>query len=132
MRIGVVGYSAQKFDVYTAAKFISQVFDIIGMKSIPKVVSGLTDMGIPRLAYREAISRDWKTVGIACSKAYNYDCYPVDKEIIVGDNWGDESQMFIDYIDVLVRIGGGKQSLKEVEMAKAAGKPVIEYELEAI
>ena len=62
----------------------------------------------------------YKTIGIAPSRAKKVKrgVFNVDKEIIVGTNFGDESQTFIDYIDVLVRIGGGKQSREEVEMFK--------------
>ena len=42
---------------------------------------------------------------------------------------GDESVRFIEYIDCLVRVGGGKQSMKETEMAKDNGLDVFEYDL---
>ncbi len=49
---------------------------------------------------------------------------------MIGDEWGDESEKFLDSIDVLVRIGGGKQSMAEVKKAKEMGIKVIEHELE--
>jgi hypothetical protein len=56
--------------------------------------------------------------------------YPVDvPPIIVGDNWGDESKTFLDSIDMLVRVGGGKQSLEECNEAKKQGIKVVEYDL---
>ena len=70
-------------------------------------------------------------MGIACEKAKEYDLFPVDKKIIVGKEWGDESETLLNNIDVLVRIGGGKQSLREVKQFQETGKPVIEHELEA-
>ncbi|HLG28284.1 MAG TPA: hypothetical protein VI423_10905 [Paenisporosarcina sp.] len=146
IRIGVVGYSGQKFDENEAQDLIAGTFDAIEMrwpdrKTHPGkravtltekvIVSGLTDVGIPALAYREAVRRGWKTVGIACEKAKEYDLFPVDKKIIVGKEWGDESETLLNNIDVLVRIGGGKQSLREVKQFQETGKPVIEHELEA-
>ncbi len=134
LKIGVVGYSAQKFDESEAEIMIQDAFDVLqglyGSKSFA-VVSGLTDLGIPATAYKEASERGWRTVGIACSKAAEYDCFPVDEEILVGDEWGDESPTFLDSIDVLVRVGGGNQSMRETAEMKSRGKHVIEYELAA-
>ena len=60
-----MGYSTQKFDVVNAKTLIKQAYDNIAAKWEPLekvVVSGLTDLGIPALAYREAGQRDWRTV----------------------------------------------------------------------
>ena len=131
LRIGIVGYSAQKFNEEKARAIISKIFDDLEEQYGDNivVVSGLTAIGIPKLAYEEAKRRGWKTVGIACRKAYEYERFPVDEEIIVGENWGDESETFINNVDILIRIGGGTQSRKETEMAKKSGKEVIEFEL---
>lgn len=132
LRIGVVGYSTQEFNQDDAKIFIESAFDGIQEK-YPNykmiVVSGLTNLGIPALAYAEAVKRGWKTIGIACKKAVEYDLFPVDSKIIIGDEWGQESETFLNNIDVLVRVGGGKQSLKETSAFKSIGKPVIEFEL---
>ncbi|MEH0152577.1 hypothetical protein V6R21_00445 [Limibacter armeniacum] len=62
-----------------------------------------------------------KTVGFSAKKALTVSCglYPVKKVIIYGKNFGDESQAFVDYIDILIRIGGGPQSRKEVALFRA-------------
>ena len=96
------------------------------------VVSGLTDIGISALAYREASKRGWKTVGVACSKAEQYGCYACDEKHIVGDNWGDESATFLGMLDAFVRVGGGKQSFTETKAAKDKNLTVVEYDLEAL
>jgi len=131
MRIGITGYSVQEFDEKQARTIITNIFDELERKYGNNiiVVSGLTALGIPLIAYKEAQRRGWKTVGIACKKAYEFEIFPVDEEIIVGEDWGDESSTFIDNIDMLIRVGGGKQAHKEVEMAKKRGIPVIEYDL---
>lgn len=132
VRIGVVGYSAQRFDKAEAMKMIIDAYDKIDLQNpdVPKkVVSGLTNVGMPALAYKEAAARGWKTAGIACSKANEYECFPVDEKIIVGNDWGEESQAFLNSIDVLVRVGGGNQSKRETLEAKTSGKPVFEYDL---
>lgn len=134
LKIGVVGYSAQKFAEGEAKRMISEAFDNLESQypDRPKtIVSGLTDLGIPALAYREAVRRGWKTVGIACSKAEEYDCFSVDERMIVGYKWGDESETFLNSLDVLVRVGGGNQSTRETAEIKNRGKQVIEFDLPA-
>lgn len=132
LNIGVTGYSAQKFDTEEAQRMLREAYDQINAQypdRIKVVVSGLTDLGIPALAYREAVSRGWKTVGIACSKAEEFPCFPVDETIIKGSEWGQESPKFLDTLEVLVRVGGGEQAKRETVEAKSKGKKVLEYDL---
>ena len=139
LRLGVVGYCPPtKFDEVKALELIKHAYDRVE-DDFPEyriiVVSGLTNIGVLKIAYEEAKRRDWKTAGIACKKAYSYkdNWFPVDEEpIIIGENWGDESQAFINSIDALVRIGSGPQSLKEAEQVRRMGKPTYEYELAKI
>ena len=133
INIGVVGYSMQEFDKKKAIEYLKKAFDFIekqypdGKKS---VISGLTDLGIPALAYRESVKREWRVEGIACSKALDYIWFPVSNVTIVGSNWGEESESFLKAINILVRIGGGEQSMREVEMAKKMREiDIIEYDL---
>ena len=130
-KIGVVGYSDDKIFNHDIAKaLLAIVFDIVDKEySDIEIVSGLTNMGIPKLAYEMADKREWKTVGLTAKEAKKYDCYDVDEEIIIGEKFGDESKAFIDYIDCLIRVGGGKQSMKETEKAKEKDIPVYEYDL---
>jgi len=93
------------------------------------IVSGLTNIGVLQIAYEEAVKRGWKTVGIACKRAEEYELFPVNEKIIVGQEWGDESPTFLDRIDLIVRIGMGTQSIAETEETKRRGKPAIEYDL---
>lgn len=134
LNIGVVGYSGQKFDEEVAKEYLAKAFDVIEELAPDQekvVVSGLTDVGIPALAYREATKRGWKTMGVACKKAEEYDLYPVNYKTIIGEEWGDESKHFLSSIDMMVRVGGGKQALREVEEFKQGGGSVFEYDLEA-
>lgn len=145
MRVGVVGYSGQKFDTEEANSLLIEAFEELGHFSFAGIrdkslqhfsdaciVSGLTNLGIPALAYKIASDHFLKTMGIACSKAKDYDCYPCDRVHIIGNNWGDESEAFLASIDYLIRIGGGKQSHAECQRAKELGIIVIEKELEAL
>ena len=133
LRVGVVGYSDKKFDEAIAKALLLIGFKVSGAedKDADKVVviSGLTDLGIPSIAYKIAKERGWKTSGIACKKAEEYDKFPCDEEKIIGEDWGDESETFLNSIDVLIRVGGGEQSMKEVKKAKEMKLQVYEYDL---
>ena len=130
--VGVVGFSGRKFDTEKAKQYIKEAFDNLDQSKEIYIVSGLTALGIPLLAYQEAVKRNWKTVGVACKLAKDYEVFSVDIEKIVGENWGDESQTFLDMLDCIIRVGGGKQSFDEIKKAKEMGIETIEYELEEL
>lgn len=135
VRVGVMGYSGQKFDINKANESLKSAFDIIEdmfPESEIIVVSGYTNLGVPALAYAEAVKRGWKTAGVACNQAKEYPVFPCDEVTLVGENWGDESPTFLKTSDLFVRVGGGGQSKRETAAAIAAGKTVYEYELEAL
>lgn len=142
VRIGVIGFSSTPYDKATAQSVIH--WELLGVKNefernyehcVFEIVSGLTDIGIPGQAYRIAkttFGNDIKSVGYACSKAKDFPQFPVDEKHIIGNNWGDESDEFLANIDVLIRIGGGSQSMKEVKMFKEKypDKLVREYDFD--
>lgn len=121
MKIGVVGFSRPQFDAKAARELLSVSIDrfIEGQdEHNVEIVSGLTNVGVPRIAYELAVEKGLVTVGISAKRALTVKSgiFPCDKQIIVGQNFGDESETFINYVDYLVRIGGGKQSRNEVKM----------------
>jgi hypothetical protein len=135
INVGIVGYSATSFNEAKAEEVLNRVYswllDNYSEDYKIRIVSGLTNIGVPKIAYALAKKKDWETVGIACKEAENYELFPVTKKIIVGDAWGDESATFIKYIDMIIRIGGGKQSHTEINMFKKE-KPfgiIIEYDI---
>src|SRR3989338_3040686 len=125
LRLGVAGYCSKNFDECEALSLVRQAYNEV-VRDFPAreiiVVSGLTNVGVLALAYTKAKTRAWKTRGIVCKKAYDFksNWFPVDEEpIVVGENWGDESETFVNSIDALIRIGGGPQSRREAEQAKS-------------
>jgi len=124
MKIGVVGHSSHDIDEKLGSKLldqlISRIVSLNTMSEDVEIVTGLTNIGVPKLAYKIADKRNYLKIGISAQQAYEVKCgvYPVDKEIIVGQKFGDESIAFIDYIDYLVRVGGGNQSANEVKLFK--------------
>lgn len=133
LRVGVVGYCPPtNFDEDEAKRMVRDAFDKVveffGDHEIV-VVSGLTNVGVLKIAYEEAVRRGWRTAGIACERAQEHELFPVDEKVIVGENWGDESPTFVDSIQAMVRIGVGKQSLRETQLVKSRGFPTFEYDL---
>lgn len=122
LRVGVVGPSGQSFDEDKARKYLLEAFNQIKAKEglNVEVVSGWTWLGVPGLAYEIATAFNWSTVGVACAKAKDYDCFPCDRVIIVGDEWGDEFEYFLNSIDILIKVGDGEQSATEAEIAAVA------------
>lgn len=123
MKIGVVGFSRNQFDKKEAILKLRNILEglVKGQdKKEIEIVSGYTNMGIPRIAYRLADDMGLATVGFSAQQALKVRCgvYPVKKVILEGTYFGDESLKFIQYIDILVRIGGGPQSRKEVALFK--------------
>lgn len=131
--IGFVGYSNARFDKDKANLMIKEIFDSIDYKFNNiniVIVSGATSIdGIPKLVYDEAKLRNHKLMGIMAWPGCECELYDVDDLIIKGANWGDESDLFINTIDMLYRIGGGKQSFEEVKKASKKGIPIFEYDL---
>jgi hypothetical protein len=129
LNVGVIGYSAQDFNRGKAKQHLSDAFDKVQdeFSGNPTIVSGLTDLEIPALAYREATKRGWNTVGIACKKAEEFECYPVDERIIKDEweEWGDESDAFLSRINVLIRVGGGSQTKDEIAKARNRGIQIM-------
>jgi hypothetical protein len=134
LNIGVVGHSKTAFDEGQATRLLDAAFDAIladnPTTTSVAMVSGLTDVGVPALAYRLAATRGWYTVGISCAKAVGRDCYPVDERLIIGEDWGDESEVFLSMVDVLIRVGGGAQSHAEAAQFAASGGTVYEHDLD--
>lgn len=133
IRIGIVGYCSQYFDKKEAKEKIEKTIDkIVKNSNLPVIiVSGLTNIGIMAIAYQIASERGYKTVGYACEKANDMELFDVDKKHIVGKNWGDESEEFLNNIDVFIKAGGGEQSKDELKMAKELGIETYECDIDS-
>lgn len=134
-KIGVIGYSGQKFDEKQARAFLRKGLEMLEHEGVTNVVvSGYTNMGIPRLAYQVGETLGFRTMGLSAKAALKYDLYPVDEEVkIVGEEFGDESGAFLAYIDCLLKVGGGEQSEREFELFRKMypEKEAIDYRLDA-
>lgn len=126
LRIGVVGFSRSQFDHDEARARLRECVDAVlaGAGAAPveaELVSGLTNQGVPRLAYELAAALGMRTVGVSARRALRVRAgvFPVDERVIVGEQFGDESEAFLDRIDVLIRIGGGPQSRREAAAFRA-------------
>jgi len=131
MHIGIVGYSSNRIDPIAAHALLQHAMQQLISQHAPSaqptdihIISGLTNIGIPKIAYQIADLHGYHTVGISAARALTVNCgiYAVDQQIIVGEQFGDESACFIATIDYLIRVGGGRQSHHEVELFKAKCK----------
>jgi hypothetical protein len=142
LHLGVVGFSAKRFDHAAAeALLAAAVPEMIARLSARTtvLVSGLTDCGVPGIAYRVATRMGLATVGISARQALRVRAglFPVDRRILVGRRFGDESAAFVAMIDALIRVGGGPQSRREAAMFRekltaqglAPAARMIEHEL---
>lgn len=141
IKFGIVGFSRNQFDQQEAQRILSSLFATIKKKHHHKdieIVSGYTNSGVPKIAYQLADKFGFITVGFSALQALSVrsGVYSVQKVILKGKRFGDESEDFIRYIDGLIRIGGGQQSRKEVKLFKQLheGRPLQsllkEYEVE--
>lgn len=130
IKVGVVSFSDEKYiesEDQVKAYFRQGIMDLgLQHNNNIEIVSGLTNMGVPKLAYEEAKRIGYKTTGITALEAKEYPCYPVDETIYVGTKFGDESPFFLQYCDYLIKIGGGPQSIKEY---KSFDKKKVDYDL---
>lgn len=139
--VGIVGFSRNQFDKTEARRILNTAFKKLADKFPPEeieIVSGLTNSGVPKIAYELADQYGFKTTGYSAKQAYRVrsGVYRVNKTIIKGELFGDESEDFINYISGLIRVGGGPQSREEVRLFKLkypAGelpRRLKEYEVE--
>ncbi len=125
LKYGVVGFSRNQFDKKTAYQLLDAIFHEIQQAHSNdgiaiEIVSGYTNSGVPKIAYELADKYGFITVGFSARQALKVrsGVYSVQKVILEGDRFGDESEAFIKYIDRLIRIGGGPQSRHETECFK--------------
>lgn len=138
--IGVVGYSGQKFDTEHATNLldvglmalVQLAIRDFGIGSKIEIVSGLTALGIPLLAYEWAAKHGFDTVGIACKKAIEFPQFDVTERIIMGEEWGDESPTFLSRCDLLLKVGGGNQSKREFSTYAEGGRHCMNITLPAL
>ena len=122
-KIGIIGSLKPTFDIDDAKEKIKESLDLIisyHKNKTYKIVSVMTNEGIPKLAYDIGNEYAFSTIGYASNAIYRgkYGVYPVDEVNIVGKQYGDECEDLIKNIDCLIRIGGGYQSNYEVELFK--------------
>ncbi|MDJ0708636.1 MAG: hypothetical protein QNJ46_35680 [Leptolyngbyaceae cyanobacterium MO_188.B28] len=116
LRVGVVDDlgTSDAFDEDKVRQYLLETFSKIKATEghNVEIVAGWTWGGVSGLAYEIATAFDWNTVGVACGKVKNSECFPCDRVIIVGSEWGDESDQFLSSIDLLIKVGVDNPSLE--------------------
>lgn len=121
MKIGVVGFSRNQFDRAKARSIIKKELQQLAQRINPsevELVSGYTNSGVPQITYEEGRKLGFILTGFSAKQALRVrsGVYPVDQVILKGERFGDESVDFVNYIDGMIRVGGGPQSRHEVAL----------------
>lgn len=137
-RIGIIGYSQD--DTYDESEvddeLNSMIDEAIEMANLPAstqvvIVGNLLDRGVSKIAYDLAADRGFTSVGIFTEETlYETDIYPVDREHII-DNESLVAEFFVDYIDILFRVGSidDENSAKMMRLAELNDIPTMEVDL---
>ena len=84
------------------------------------VSSGATNIGLPEVVYRVAHELGFQTLGITSLKAGGNEPARMDYLLNSGNEWGHESDLFVQSSDILVAIGGKNQTYLESAHAFAS------------
>jgi hypothetical protein len=130
-KIGVVGWSSIGFDINYATKILNEFYTEVRKKhnGTISIVSGWSNIGIPQIATNLAQKFGFIRIGYSAAEVLKYELCDVDIGYIVGEKFGDESEAFVDYVDEILKLGGGLQAERELKYAIKNKKNVIEYEL---
>ena len=102
MKIGIVGFSHEEINHEMAHSLLLQSFHQLTHRNHHdepiEIVSGLTNIGIPKIAYQIARELGFITVGISAERALHVKCgiYHVDIQIIEGKTSKDLYQTLRD------------------------------------
>lgn len=131
--IGLVGFSGsfkknKRSDAENVSRRVlsKEIKELIQTHSSASIflVSGATNLGVPRIGYDIAKQHGCQNVGITAGCAIRYSIAELDYLTVVGKRFGDESNAFISTIDQLWVLGGGGQSLDECNLASKANIPI--------
>jgi len=128
VKIGITGnldYEINKEDLKTIYQALQNIEeDFQGFKK--SLISNGLNTGIFGAAYDIARKLGWSVGAITCSKINDMEKYEVDSNYIIGEEWGDEDDMFLSNIDGLYKFGDDEQSAIKAKKAKEMGIPVRE------
>jgi hypothetical protein len=130
LRIGVMGHALLEFDGKKALELLQSGIDRAIVEhhdghDTVEIVCNLTNPALSRLGCQVAQQHGWLTAGVARHGSLNYSG-EVDRPVVAGD---DYASVFVDNIDVAVRVGGVSTTADEVALCRAANKAVYEFDL---
>ena len=139
-RIGVIGYDTDdQFEYDQAyAELVDMINEVVSEAEIDEntkilIVSNVLDQGMSKVAYDIADESGYDTVGIFPSELVESadDIRAVDEAIQVGEEIGSDDEYFIEYIDVLLRVGESSfgDTTSKMELAEEKDIPTVEIDL---
>jgi hypothetical protein len=88
------------------------------------VATGATNTGVLQLTYTICREKNIPTFSVAPDCALNYEIGSLDYILPHGREFGNESDLFVQFCDEFILLGGGKQSHREIVAAHRAAKPI--------
>jgi hypothetical protein len=123
--VGIVGSIATKYTQEAYETIFALLDQILPPNVKLALATGFTDIGINRIAHRWAWERGIPVIGVACDKCWEHPVWIVHHKIIVGKEWGEESERFVSILNALVQFSETPQANKEAEMALTKGIKVV-------
>ncbi|MDD5456229.1 MAG: hypothetical protein PHV30_04265 [Candidatus Margulisbacteria bacterium] len=123
LRLGFAGNSGRKTDVGRHKLILSSLM----LNTNPKYhdllenVSGMTAIGGVKSFYEVSNEMNISSSGIMSSKGIGYKLANTQRMIVWGSEWGSESEVFLQSIDILLILGGGGQTATEAALALSKG-----------
>jgi hypothetical protein len=131
--VGVIGSRETDVNDDVLFELIDDMFDEIVDEFIIDgdfeqiaIASKAIDSGVHKIAFKIAEERGFTTIGLVDGEE-EIPSYPTD-EIVVATN-DEDDDFFIDYIDVLIRVGSDGDTSATTEMAEAEDIPIFEEDI---
>jgi hypothetical protein len=103
VRIGITGEISET-QIPEAKRVLSRALGRLYGSSI-EIVAKLVDRGVSRAAYEVAQELEFRTAGVAPRVALDETCSLVDRREIVGEDWGQETETFINQVSIIICLG---------------------------
>jgi len=133
--ISISGYSSSSNGYLEDAVVVQHVFHTLAEHDIHAslVLHGGTRYGVPAVANTLATEYGLERIGCMPARGLHspidvpdgYNQPPLDTMIIKGLDYGDETDIIGSTPDVLISVGGGSGSVREIEYALKEGKLVV-------
>lgn len=123
LRVGFAGNSGRKSDLGRQKAIINQLLLSTDSRFHGQIegVSGMTNLCGVRAFYEALEDLRINSSGIMSEKGLGYKLANAQRMVVWGSDWGNESDVFLRSIDILIALGGGGQTGNEIKAALKRG-----------